>query len=140
MISENNNELRGADGKVLAEAAVKLLVEKLAQDVSMFDVAEHTSVTEFYVNATGRSHSHVSALADELADNFGLRGMSPYRIEGKKGNSWILVDFGSLIVNIFDSEGRGFYSFDRLLPSESKVNIDDLIKEVDDKFNIDKKD
>ncbi len=140
MTIENTSELCGADGKVLAEEAVKLLVEKLAEDVSMFDVAAHTSITEFYVNVTGRSHSHMAALADELADNFGSRGLSPNRIEGKKGNSWILVDFGALIVNIFDFEGRGFYSFDRLLPVQSKIDINYLIQAVDDKFNITKKD
>ena len=140
MTTEINNELRGADGDVLAKEAAKILIEKLALDVTMYSVAEHTSITDYYVNATGRSHSHVAALADEVAENFEKRGMGPYRTEGKKGNSWILVDFGALIVNIFDSEGRNFYSFDRLLPAESKDNIDDLIKEIDDKFNIDKKD
>ena len=133
---EKTNELYRADGKTLAQAAVKLLVEKLAEDVAMFDVAEHTSITEFYVNATGRSLSHVAALADELVDNFEMRGMTADRVEGKKGNTWILVDFGSLIVNVFDSEGRSFYNFDRLLPAESKVNIDSLIEEVDDKFKL----
>ena len=133
---EKTNELYRADGKTLAQAAVKLLVEKLAEDVAMFDVAEHTSITEFYVNATGRSLSHVAALADELVDNFEMRGMTADRVEGKKGNTWILVDFGSLIVNVFDSEGRSFYNFDRLLPAESKVNIDSLVEEVDDKFKL----
>ena len=133
---EKTNELQHADGVTLARAAVKLLLEKLAENVAMFDVAEHTSITEFYVNATGRSLSHVAALADELVDNFGFRGMAPNRVEGKKGNTWILVDFGSLIVNIFDSEGRAFYNFDRLLPAESKVDIDLLIKEVDEKFKL----
>ena len=133
---EKTNELSGADGNVLAKAAVKLLAEKLAENVTMFDVAEHTSITEFYVNATGRSLSHVAALADELVDGFGLRGMTANRVEGKKGNTWILVDFGSLIVNIFDSEGRSFYNFDRLLPAESKVNIESLIEEVDEKFKL----
>ena len=133
---QKTTELCNAGGGALAEAAVKLLVEKLAQDVAMFDVAAHTSITEFYVNATGRSLSHVAALADELVDNFALRGMTADRVEGKKGNTWILVDFGSLIVNIFDSEGRAFYNFDRLLPVESRVNIDSLIKEVDEKFEL----
>ena len=139
-MTAKTNELCNANSKVLAEETVKLLLEKLAEDVSMFDVAKHTSITDFYVNVTGRSHSHVAALADELADNFERRGLSPNRIEGKKGNSWILVDFGSLIVNIFDSEGRSFYSFDRLLPSETKVDLDYLVQAVDDKFNLNKKD
>ena len=139
MITEKTNELSKAEAGVLANEAVKVLIEKLALDVSMFDVREHTSVTDFYVNATGRSVNHVAALADDVVDNFELRGQSALRVEGKKGNSWILVDFGTLIVNIFDSEGRGFYNFDRLLPVECKRDIDELVKEVDEKFNINKK-
>ena len=132
-------ELKGADGKKLAEEAVKVLIEKLALDVTMYNVTGHTSVTDYYVNATGRSATHVASLSDDVADNFESRGQSPLRIEGKKGNSWILVDFGTLIINIFDSEGRSFYNFDRLLPAECKESIDSLVAEVDKKFNLDKK-
>ena len=130
------DELSKAEGKTLAEEAVKVLLEKLAIDVTMYNVTEHTSVTDYYVNATGRSATHVASLADDVADNFEMRGQSALRVEGKKGNSWILVDFGTLIVNIFDSEGRAFYNFDRLLPAECKEIIDALAEEVDKKFNI----
>lgn len=134
------NELSGADGDILAAEAVKVLIEKLALDVTMYNVTGHTSVTDFYVNATGKSSTHVASLADDVADNFEMRGQSPLRIEGKKGNSWILIDFGTLIVNIFDAEGRAFYNFDRLLPEECKQSIAALVEEVDKKFNINKKD
>ena len=140
MITDKTLLIKDAEPSVLADEAVKLLVEKLALDVTLFDVKEHTSITEFYVNATGRSQTHVASLADDLVDNFESRGQSVLRVEGKKGNSWILVDFGSLIVNIFDSEGRAFYNFDRLLPKECEKSIEALIKQVDEKFNIDKKD
>ena len=134
MLEEKSTELAKAESVTLAEEAVKILLEKLAIDVSMFSVREHTSVTDFYVNATGRSLTHVASLADDVVDNFERRGMSAGRVEGKRGNSWILVDFGSLIVNIFDSEGRGFYNFDRLLPEECKCDISKLVALVDKKF------
>ena len=134
------DELARAEGKTLAEEAVKVLIEKLALDVTMYNVTEHTSITDYYVNATGRSATHVASLADDVADNFEMRGQSALRVEGKKGNSWILVDFGTLIVNIFDNEGRAFYNFDRLMPAECKESIDALVEEVDKKYNLDKKD
>ena len=129
-----------AEGKTLAEEAVKVLIEKLALDVTMYNVKEYTSITDYYVNATGRSATHVASLADDVVDNFEMRGQTALRVEGKKGNSWILVDFGTLIVNVFDGEGRSFYNFDRLLPVECKESIDSLVKEVDEKYNLDKKD
>ena len=131
---EKCDRLKGADGSLLAKEAVLVLLEKLALDVTMFDVKEYTSITEYYVNATGRSMTHVASLADDVVDNFEKRGLSASRIEGKRGNSWILVDFGSLIINIFDTEGRSFYNFDRLLPVECKCDISELVRDVDKKF------
>jgi ribosome-associated protein len=136
---EKCERLKGADASLLSKEAVLVLLEKLALDVTMFDVKEHTSITEYYVNATGKSSTHVASLADDVVEHFSNCGCDVLRVEGKKGNSWILVDFGSLIVNVFDNEGRGFYNFDRLLPAECKLPIDDLVKEVDAKFEINKK-
>ena len=132
---EKNDELRNASSEKLAQEAVKLMFEKKAADVKMFSVADYTSITDYYVNVTGRSSTHVASLADDLSESFGGRGLDPYRVEGKKGNSWILVDFGSLIVNVFDAESRSFYNFDRLLPAEAQVDISSLVEEVDKKFS-----
>ena len=132
---EKLNSMKAADSYVIAEEAVKLLSEKLALNIKMFDVRGYTSVTDFYVNCTGKSGTHVLSLADDVADHFSERELAPLRVEGKKGNSWILVDFGQLIVNVFDSESRGFYSFDRLLPSECERSVEELILSVDKKFN-----
>ena len=138
MNNEKNDKLVGADSETLAKEAVLVLLEKLALDVKMFNVKEHTSITDFYVNATGKSLTHVASRADDIVDHFDMCGICANRVEGKKGNTWILVDFGSIIVNVFDSEGRGFYNFDRLMPQESQVSIDDLIAQVDSKFEINK--
>ena len=132
---EKTDELASAGPKLLAEQAVMTLIEKKALNVKMFYVAENTTITDYYVNVTGRSLTHVASLADELAYVFENRGRNPYRIEGKRGNSWILVDFGSVIVNVFDSQARDFYNFDRLLSAECEQNIDYLVKAVDEKLN-----
>ena len=134
-MTEKTNELHSADSLVLAEEAVKTLLEKKALEVKLFDVKETSAITDYYVNVTGRSLTHVASLADELAYAFEMKGKEASRIEGKRGNSWILVDFGSLIVNVFDKEARSFYNFDRLLPTESSVSIDHLIEAVDEKFS-----
>ena len=136
MNNERNQDLLNADAKLLAEEAVKVLLEKLALDVSMFYVTEYTSVTDYYVNATGKSLTHVASLVDDVIDNFEERGATVNRVEGKKGNTWILADYGSLILNVFDAEGRSFYNFDRLLPVESRCDISNLVAEVDKKFNV----
>ena len=131
-------DLQNADSGTVAREAVKILLEKKAINVTLFDVREKSSVTDYFVNATGRSSTQVSALADEVDEKLSERGRAALRTEGKRGNGWILVDFGDVIVNIFDKQSRDFYDLDRLLPAECAVDITPLCDEVDAKFEIKK--
>lgn len=133
---KNTEELKGVSSEVLAGEAVKQLLEKKALDVKLFYVKETTSITDYYVNATGRSSTQVAALADELVDNFSDRGRNSLRVEGRQGGAWILVDYGDVIINIFDKASREFYNLDRHLPEDSEVDISPLAAEVDKKFDI----
>ena len=121
---------------VLAREAVKILLEKKGIAVALFDVREKSSVTDYYINVTGRSSSQVAALADDVDVKLSELGRSPLRTEGKRGNGWILVDFGDVIINVFDRASREFYNLDRHFPEESRVDISDLVAEVDKKFEI----
>lgn len=129
-----SNELAGASSLELAQQIVKVLLEKKGADVSLFDVSGVGSITDYYVNVTGRSTNHVGSLADELVYLIGQRGKDAARVEGKRGDSWILVDYIDVIVNIFDKSARDFYDLERLLPSEGRMDIGDLVAEVDKKF------
>ena len=131
--------LSGVQPSLLAHEAVYVLIEKKAIDVKMYNVTEDSSITDYYVNATGRSSTNVLSLADEITHKIGLLGREPLHVEGRSGNSWILVDYGDVIVNIFDKESRQFYNFDRLLPENSFVDISDIIEEVDKKYDINNK-
>lgn len=130
------DELKNATSDSLAKEAVKILIEKKAIDVKLFDVKEGTGITDYYVNATGRSFTHVASLADDLCELLSNRGRNELRMEGKRGNGWILVDYGDVIINIFDKESRTFYNFDRLLPTDGELDISGLVAEVDAKLNI----
>lgn len=120
----------------LAKEIVAILIEKKALDVKLYNVADESSITDFYVNATGRSGTQVAALADEVTYKIGLQGIQESRVEGRGGNAWLLVDYGDVIVNVFDRQSREFYDFDRLLPRGSEIDISDIVEAVDEKFKI----
>ena len=120
----------------IARAAVAVLIEKKGIAVKLYEVGEENPLTDFYVNSTGRSSSHVASLADDLVDKLTELGVGALRVEGKRGDSWVLVDYGNVIVNVFDRESRDFYKLDRLMPAESIRDITDIINEVDKKFEI----
>lgn len=135
---EENKRIDLTESSTLAREAVKVLLEKKALGVKLFDVREKTSVTDFYVNATGRSSTQVGALADDVDEKMSELGRTPLRIEGRAGKEWLLVDFGDVIVNVFDRAAREFYNLDRHIPEGSEVDISDLIREVDEKYDINK--
>lgn len=135
---ENIKDLVGCESGTLAREAVKILIERKGIDVKLFDVREKSSVTDYYVNVTGRSSTNVAALADEVDAKLSERGRTPLRTEGRRGNNWILVDFGDVIVNVFDRASRDFYNLDRHFPEESLVDISGLIAEVDAMLDINK--
>jgi len=129
-------ELKSADSKLRAEAAVKVLLEKKGLSVKLFDVRDISSVTDFYINATGRSSTQVKSLADDVVHSLSLKGADALRVEGREGNAWLLVDYGDVIVNVFDKPSRDFYNLDRHFPEQSSVDISYLVAEVDAKLQI----
>ena len=131
--------LTKADSLTLAKAIAGVLIEKKAVDVAVYSVSEESSVTDYYVNATGRSSTQVCALADEVIDKISLEGRDSLRVEGRSGKSWILVDFGDVIVNVFDRPSREFYNFDRLMPQNGRIDLEDVIAEIDKKYDVNKK-
>ena len=134
-MEEKKMDLLDVSSDVLSAEACKILLEKKGLDVKMFCVKDVTSITDYYVNATGRSSTQVAALADDLVDLIGERGRSVLRVEGRSGGAWVLCDFGDVIVNVFDKASREFYNFDRHLPAECEMDISALVSEVDAKFD-----
>ncbi len=130
--------LKNTDSLTLAKKIVETLIEKKALDVRLYSVKEESSITDYYVNATGRSSTQVASLADEVAFKTEESGRAPLRIEGRDGKAWLLVDYGDVIVNVFDKPSREFYNFDRLLSEDGRVDISDIIAEIDKKFDITK--
>lgn len=139
MEDNKTNALLGADSLVLAKAIASVLIEKKAVDVRVYHAGAENSITDYYVNATGRSSTAVMALADEVTYKIGLQGRREDRVEGRAGKSWLLVDYGDVIVNIFDRPSREFYNFDRLLSEDARVDISDVIEEIDKKYDINAK-
>lgn len=136
MQTEKNNTLVGASSETLAKAIAGVLIEKKGINVTVYDVRDTGAITDFYVNVTGRSATQVASLADDVDYRISLCGRAPARIEGRRGNSWILVDYIDVIVNIFDKESRDFYNFERLMPDGSLVDISDIVAEIDEKFKV----
>ena len=98
----------------LALKIAEVLDKKGATDITILEVDHLTSITDYFVIATGNNNTHVRALADELEEKLKGEGLPPARVEGYRSNSWILLDWGNVVIHIFTQEGRGFYDLDHL--------------------------
>lgn len=114
----------------VAKAAVRALDSKKALDIKVIGIRDLSILADYFVIATGTSSTHVKALADELEMRLKEEGASPDHIEGYRSNSWILLDYGEVIIHVFTRESREFYDLDRLWQDGVKVDISEyLIRE-----------
>ena len=104
----------GGDALAVANAIAEVLDSKKARDIKVLHVEDKTVISEYFVICTGNSSTQVKALAGEVEYRMEQRGLSPYSVEGRDNNSWVLVDYSNVIVHVFSREAREFYNLDKL--------------------------
>lgn len=107
----------------LAQQAARLLDEKKAQQIHVIKIEDISSLADYFVIVTGGNSTHVRSLADELEEKLKEQGVAPARVEGYRSNSWILLDYTSVVIHIFTQEARDFYDLDRLWADGVKVDF-----------------
>lgn len=121
------------DPKALAEFCIKTLDAKSANQLQLFFVAEETIVADYYIVCCGRSTTHVKALADELQYALSQEGVELLHIDGRDTGTWILLDFGTVLVHVFTSEEHDFYRIEKLIKEDARVDISNLLLSEDNK-------
>ena len=94
--------------------AVRILEDKKAVDIEVIDISKLTTLADYFVICSGTSSTHVRALTDELELGMEASGFKCLRKEGCETAKWVLIDFGDLIVHIFQQEYREFYDIERI--------------------------
>ena len=107
--------------KQIALAAAKILDAKKAYDVKLLHVTKQTILADFFVIAGGSSSTQVNALSDEVEFQLGEKGLVPTRTEGKGSGKWVLLDYGSVLVHVFNRETRDFYKLERLWADGTEI-------------------
>ena len=103
-----------SDAKTLAEAIADVLDSKKGRDIKVLHVEDKTVIAEYFVLCTGNSSTQIRALTGEVEYRMEQRGISPYGVEGRDNNSWMILDYSNVIVHIFSRESREFYNLDKL--------------------------
>lgn len=107
----------------LAKRAATILDAKKADELNVLGIGEISVIADYFVLATGTSSTHVKALSDELEIKLKEEGTMPDRVEGYRSNSWILLDYGHVVIHIFTAEARQFYDLDRLWQDAENIEL-----------------
>lgn len=112
--------------KQMAKLAYQALDEKKGEDIKIIDISNVSVLADYFIIANGKNDSQVHALVDAVEEELDKNGFTVKQREGYGLGSWVLLDFGEIIVHVFDRENRLFYDLERIWRDGKTVEIEDL--------------
>ncbi|MCF0136589.1 MAG: ribosome silencing factor [Lachnospiraceae bacterium] len=112
--------------KELAKAAYKALDDKLGQDITVLDIHEISVLADYFLIAHGNNGPQVQALIDSVDEALGEMGYPSNHIEGYREGNWVLIDFGRIIVHVFNKDTRFFYDLERIWADGKEISPEEL--------------
>ena len=113
--------------KEVAFEVTKALDAKKGMDIKLLKIDKVSSLADFFIICTGTYNTHVKTLCDYAEYTFEQLGEPMLGREGHRGNSWELLDFGSVVVHVFTDEARRFYDLERLWADAEVVDLSDIV-------------
>lgn len=98
----------------MAKLAIDALEDKKAEDIKVIDISEVSVLADYFIIAGGNNSSQIQALCNNVEEKLGRVGFQCRQIEGCDTANWILMDFGDVIIHIFDKENRLLYDLERI--------------------------
>ncbi len=112
------------DPMELAREAAQAAEDKKGLDVLILDITQISTVADYFVLSTGNSSTQVKAIADHVEEKLTEAGIKPLRREGVREGRWILLDYGDVVVHVFQQEDRAYYNLERLWGDAQVVNYE----------------
>ena len=113
--------------KEIAIAVTKALDEKKGMDIKLLKIDRVSSLADYFLICTGTSNTHVKTLCDYAEYTLEQLGETMLGREGHRGNSWELLDYGTIVIHVFTTEAREFYALERLWADAENVDLSDIV-------------
>lgn len=114
--------------KELALLAARALSDKKGKEIRVMEIAELTTLADYFVLATGASNTQINALVDNVEKVLAEEaGEQPLHREGYRGGTWVLLDYGCIAIHVFNQEARAFYGLERLWQDGKSVDLSGVI-------------
>lgn len=111
---------------LMVQAVWKALDEKKGEDIKIIEISEITVMADYFVIANGTNMSQVQAMVENVQEKMHQAGFDVKRVEGNRSSSWVLLDYGDVVVHIFDKEDRLFYDLERIWSDGKQITIEEL--------------
>jgi ribosome-associated protein len=112
--------------KEMAKCAYLALEDKKAEDITVIDISGVSVLADYFIIANGTNPNQVQALVDNVEEDLHKAGHDPKQIEGYRQGNWVLLDYGDIIVHVFDQENRLFYDLERIWRDGQVIDIQEL--------------
>ena len=112
--------------KELTKLAVAALEDRKAEDVTVIDISEISPIADYFIIANGTNQNQLQAMRDAADEALYKAGVQVQQIEGNQSSTWILMDYGDIIIHIFSKEDRLFYDLERTWRDGKVVDVSDL--------------
>ena len=114
------------NAKKMAKIAFNALDEKKGEDITIIDISQVSVMADYFIIANGTNESQVRALVDSVEESLEKEGYVRKQREGTHTGGWVLLDFGDIIIHIFDKENRLFYDLERIWRDGKQIEIEAL--------------
>lgn len=126
---QNSYREDAPNSQEMVETITEALLSRKGKDITVLDVSELTTLTDFFVVCHGTSDVQIKALADAVEDDMREKmGERAWKKEGLQGRSWVILDFVNIVVHVMSKEKRDFYGIERMW-NDAKVTY---IKDTDE--------
>lgn len=98
-------------------------LDRKAYDLVVLDVGALTSIGDYFIICSGRSDTQVQAIAEGVRDHLAALGVEPLAVEGLERGQWVLIDYGDVVVHVFQVPVRSFYDLDKLWARAPQVEL-----------------
>ena len=114
--------------KMMAQIACNAIDDKKGQYIKVIDIHNVSVIADYFVIASGTNSNQVQAIVDNVEEQLGRAGFEAKQIEGNRNSSWILMDYGDVIVHVFDEENRLFYDLERIWRDGKVLEMDEFLE------------
>lgn len=97
------------------EMALHAVRDTKGEDVVVYDMENRSSITDYVLICSGRSQAHVRGIADRILEHLRTAGLRHGSMEGYQEGSWVLLDYGIMLIHVFHPDTRAYYDLEGLL-------------------------